>query len=61
MVLAETVQQIAKSKQALYSFVLWQFAQAADNGGSMAEAYSNIFLSSAAVIDVSFLPRFKRR
>jgi hypothetical protein len=33
MVLAETVQQIAKSKQALYSFVLWQFAQAADNGG----------------------------
>jgi hypothetical protein len=38
MGLAETVQQIAKSKQALYSFVLWQFAQAADNGGSMARS-----------------------
>jgi hypothetical protein len=38
MALAETVQQITKRKRALYSFLLWQFAQAADNGGSMARS-----------------------
>ena len=33
MRLAKTVHQIAKSKQALNSFVLWRFAQAADDRG----------------------------
>ncbi len=33
MGMAKTVQQITKSKQALCSFVLWQFAQAADDRG----------------------------
>jgi hypothetical protein len=33
MGLAKTVRQITKSKQTLYSFVLWKFAQAADDRG----------------------------
>jgi hypothetical protein len=33
MRLAETVNQIANSKETFYPFVLWQFAQAADDRG----------------------------
>jgi hypothetical protein len=33
MGMAKTVHEITKSKQALYSFVLWQFAQAANDPG----------------------------
>jgi hypothetical protein len=33
MRLAKTIHRIANSKETLYSFVLWQFAQAADDRG----------------------------
>ena len=62
MRLPKTVHQITKSKQTLYSFVLRQFAQAADDGRIYGKKLTgSIFLSSPAVIDLSFLPRFKRR
>jgi hypothetical protein len=60
MRLAETVDQIAKRKQALDPFGLWQFAQAADDRGVDGENYSISFLSSCTAMKESFLPRFKR-
>ena len=61
MGLTKTVNQIAKSKQTFDLFVFWQVARRRMTGGRWQEAYSSIFLSSCAVIHVSFLPRFRRR
>ncbi len=33
MGLTKNISQIAKSKETFYPFVLWQFTQAADDGG----------------------------